>query len=108
MSLRILIVCGGGASSGFLAQGMRKAAKKDSVELTVEARSETEVEEYVGKVDVVLVGPHLAFMFDSIRALVEPHGIQVALVPPQVYGRLDGAAAYKLAQGLVTTEGVQS
>lgn len=106
MSLRILIVCGGGASSGFLAQGMRKAAKKDGVDITVEARSESEVEEYIGKVDVVLVGPHLSFMYDHIHALMEPHDIQTALVPQQVYGRLDGAGAYQLAQALVT-EGVQ-
>ena len=107
MTLRILIVCGGGASSGFLAQGMRKAAKKDGVDVSVEARSESEVEEYIGKVDVVLVGPHLAFMFDHIRSLVEPHGIKAALVPQAVYGRLDGAAAYRLAQDLVVTEGMQ-
>jgi cellobiose PTS system EIIB component len=106
MALRILIICGGGASSGFLAQGMRKAARGQGVEATVEARSESEVEEYVGRVDVVLVGPHLAFMLDHIRTLVEPHGIKVSLVPQAVYGRLDGAAAFKLAQDLLSTEGV--
>lgn len=98
MALRVLVVCGGGASSSFLAQNMRKSAKAASVELVVDARSETEVEEYIGRIDVLLVGPHLEYMLDALTARVRPHGIKVALLPHKVYGRLDGAAAFKIAQ----------
>jgi len=104
MTTRVLVVCGGGASSGFLAQSMRKAAKQSGVDLEVNARSEAEVEEYIDQIDVLLVGPHLAYMEDKLRAKVEPRGIKVALLPHEVYGRLDGAAAYTIVQSLLGQE----
>lgn len=101
MTTRVLVVCGGGASSGFLAQSIRKAAKQAGTEIVVDARSETEVEEYVDRIDVLLIGPHLAYMEDKLRAQVEPHGIKAAMLPHKIYGRLDGAAAFTLVQDLV-------
>ena len=101
MTTRVLVVCGGGASSGFLAQSMRKAAKQAGVELEVSARSETEVDEYADRIEVLLIGPHLAYMEDKLRAQVEPRGIKVALLPHKIYGRLDGAGAFTLVQELV-------
>lgn len=104
MATRILVVCGGGASSGFLAQSIRKAAKQAGAEVTVDARSETELEEYVDRIEVLLIGPHLAYMEDKLRAKAEPRGIKVAMLPHKIYGRLDGAGAYKLVQDLVGQE----
>ena len=104
MTTRVLVVCGGGASSGFLAQNMRKAAKQAGVEMTVEARSETEVGEYADRIEVLLIGPHLAYMEDKLRAQVEPRGIKVALLSHRIYGRLDGAGAFKLVQDLTGQE----
>ncbi|MBN9105721.1 MAG: PTS sugar transporter subunit IIB [Propionibacteriaceae bacterium] len=105
MTTRVLVVCGGGASSGFLAQSMRKEAKKADVDLEVSARSETEVDEYLDRIDVLLVGPHLAYMEDKLRAKVEPHGIKVALLPHKIYGRLDGAGAFAIVESLTKAEG---
>lgn len=98
---RVLVVCSGGASSGFLAQSMRKAAKKAGVEIEVAARSEAEVDDYADRIEVLLIGPHLAYMEDKLRAMVEPRGVAVALIPHAVYGRLDGAAAYGLVEELM-------
>lgn len=104
MTTRVLVVCGGGASSGFLAQNLRKAAKKAGVELEVNARSESDIPDYIGHIDVLLVGPHLAYMEDKLRAQVEPHGIKAAMLSQKVYSRLDGEGAFKLVQELVGTE----
>lgn len=41
--LHIYLCCGGGLSSGFLAQKARAAAKKSKVNATIEAKSESEV-----------------------------------------------------------------
>lgn len=101
MTTRVLVVCGGGASSGFLAQSMRKAAKRAHAELVVDARSEAEVDEYLDRIDVLLIGPHLAYMEDKLRGMAQPRGIKVALLSHQIYGRLDGAAAVNLVQQLV-------
>jgi PTS system cellobiose-specific IIB component len=105
MSTRVLVVCGGGASSGFLAQNIRKAAKKSGATIEVIARSDSEVPEYADSVNVLLIGPHLAYMEEKLRAQVEPAGVKVALLTQNIYGRLDGAAALSLVQELVGSEG---
>ena len=58
-TIRVLLCCGAGFSSGFLAQKARQAAKKKKLDMTVEARSESVVSEYMDKMDVLLVGPPL-------------------------------------------------
>ncbi|MFD0826327.1 PTS sugar transporter subunit IIB [Neobacillus sp. M.A.Huq-85] len=86
----ILLVCGGGASSGFMAQNIRKAAKKRNIELNVLARSESEVDEYVNEIDVLLIGPHLKYMEEDLKAKVQPYNIAAAVIPQAIYGLLDG------------------
>lgn len=100
MTTRVLVVCSAGASSGFLAQSMRKAAQKAGVEMEVNARSETEVEEYAGRIEVLLISPHMAYLEDRLRAQVEPSGVAVAMLSQKIYGRLDGAGAFALVQEL--------
>ena len=39
--LRVLLVCGSGASSGFMAANIRKAAKEKGMEMEVQARSDS-------------------------------------------------------------------
>ena len=58
--MKILLMCGAGASSGFMAQAMRKAAKEKGIEdIDIFARSEAEMANNLKGVDVVLFGPHL-------------------------------------------------
>lgn len=59
-NLRILLCCGAGMSSGFLASNARKAAKKNKIAASIEARSFSEANEYMGSIDVLLLGPHYA------------------------------------------------
>ena len=51
--LHIYLCCGGGLSSGFLAQKARAAAKKSKVNATIEAKSESEVTQYLSKMDIL-------------------------------------------------------
>jgi cellobiose PTS system EIIB component len=86
----ILLVCSGGASSGFMAQNIRKAAKKRNMELNVIARSESEVDEYLNEIHVLLIGPHLKYMEEDLQSKVAPHNIPAAVIPQTIYGLLDG------------------
>lgn len=95
--MKVLIVCGAGASSGFIAQRMRKAAKARGIDLQVDARSETELAEHAENTDVVLVGPHLEYMLGRLTTVTEPLGVPTVLLPQRVYGTLDGDAALTLA-----------
>lgn len=42
--LRVLLVCGSGASSGFMATNMRKVVTERNLDISIIARSEAEVE----------------------------------------------------------------
>ena len=86
----ILLVCGTGASSGFMAKNIRKAAKNRGLEVGIKARSDSEVEEYIEDIDLLLVGPHLKYMMGDLREIAEPYNVPVHMVTEEAYGALDG------------------
>lgn len=90
-TIKILLCCGAGMSSGFLANNVRKAIKKQKVNATVEARSYSEVTEYMSSIDVLMIGPHFATELHNFEAKAEPYGVKVAVIPKAIYGSLDGA-----------------
>ena len=93
---RVFLVCGSGASSGFMAASIRKAAKKRGEEVTVKAASESQIETYIDQFDYLLIGPHLAFKEEELRERVKGRNIKVAIIPEDIYGTLDGERALEL------------
>lgn len=89
---RVLIVCGAGASSGFMAGNIRKAAQSRNVDLEITARSDSMIEDYIEDVDLVLAGPHLDYMMDDLIELAKPYEVPIKLIPREAYGKLDGNA----------------
>lgn len=86
----VLLICGGGASSGFMAASMRKAAKKRKMDISVVARSEAELDERIDSIDVLFIGPHLSYMENEIKEKVKGKDILVKVIPQSIYGPLDG------------------
>ncbi|KRK75193.1 hypothetical protein FC67_GL001706 [Companilactobacillus alimentarius DSM 20249] len=93
MSLRVLLVCGTGASSSFMAVSMRKAVQQLGLDYKIQARSESELENYLDEVDVIMVGPHLSFMEEEIKKSIGGRKIKVILMNPAYYAVLDGKKA---------------
>ena len=93
----ILLVCGTGASSGFMAKNIRQAAKARNIEIGVKARSDSVVEDYIEDIDLLLVGPHLSYMLQDLEDIAEPHGVSVQIIPKDAYGELDGDAVLDFA-----------
>lgn len=89
---KVLIVCGTGASSGFMAGNVRKAVKASGEELEILARSDYVVEEYIEEISLLLVGPHLSYIMSDLERIAKPHGVPVELIPQSIYGSLDGQA----------------
>lgn len=96
-NLRILLCCGAGMSSGFLASNARKAAKKNKIAASIEARSFSEANEYMGSIDVLLLGPHYATELENFQKKGESYGVAVAVIPKDIYAALDGAGLLNLA-----------
>lgn len=93
MTKNVLLVCGSGASSGFMAANMRKAAKELHLDLEVKARSESEIENYIDEIDALMVGPHLAYILDDVEEYTQGEDIKVILMKPEYYSKLDGKKA---------------
>lgn len=91
--LRVLLVCGSGASSGFMATNIRKAATKRGIECSVLARSEAEIENYINDIDCLMIGPHLQYLVDEVNEKVAGKDVKVALMDRKYYSILDGNMA---------------
>ncbi|MGL6206980.1 MAG: PTS sugar transporter subunit IIB [Lactobacillus panisapium] len=97
----IYLCCGGGLSSGFLAQKARAAAKKEKLDVTIEAKSESEVSSYLSKMDILCIGPHYAFRLDSFKEMAAPYGFPVIVIPDNIYSMIDGPGFLKLAMNVM-------
>jgi PTS system cellobiose-specific IIB component len=95
--MKILVVCGAGASSAFVAHRMRVTGKERGLDLAVAAGSEADLPSSLDTVDVLLIGPHLAPRFERISAQAKTRGVGVALLPASVLAARDGALALDLA-----------
>lgn len=93
--LSVLLVCGSGASSGFMAASMRKAASKEGLEIDIKARSETEIGIYIDEIDALMVGPHLSYILDEVEEYKNGRDFKVILMKPEYYSTLDGTKAIK-------------
>lgn len=101
MMTKVLLICGAGASSGFMANAIRKAGKKRKMDLSVQARSESQLSEYMSETDILLIGPHLKYMEDELKEKVSDHQIKVSVIPQDIYGLLDGNKACDLITELL-------
>lgn len=97
--MEILVVCGAGASSTFVALRLRRAAADRGIDLTARAGSLDLIDSAIVGADVVLVGPHLATRLEDVRAAARAvdDGILVALLPAPAVTSPDGDLALQTA-----------
>ncbi len=91
----VLLVCGSGLSSGFMAKNIRQAAKAKGIDMKVSARSESEVVDYIEDIDMLLVGPHMSHLMNDLKEEADPYDVPVQLIDEKAYGELDGEAVLK-------------
>lgn len=88
--MEILIVCGGGASSSFIAQNVQREGNARGLDLNVDAISETELEDYAESKDVILAGPHLKYLEKNLREIVNEYNVPFDFIDEKDYARMDG------------------
>jgi PTS system cellobiose-specific IIB component len=94
--MKILVVCGAGASSTFVALKVRKAAAERGLDVIVQAGSAEQLESF-DAVDVVLVGAHLATGIEALERRARAVGASVAVLPAVSPAALAGDEALDLA-----------
>ena len=85
---KILLCCGSGASSGFMAKNANTAAQARKLDYRIKARSESEVEDYLD--DLVMVGPHFKHRYEAIKEIASEYDVPVVLIDGTIYGALNG------------------
>lgn len=103
--MRILVVCGAGASSTFVAQRVRHAAHDQGLAYTAFAGTEQSLPIDLDAADVVLVGPHLAHALERIERDAAARGTTVVLLPPDVFTDKDGTRTLALVRDAVGASG---
>lgn len=101
--MRILVVCGAGASSTFVAQRVRHAAHDSGLPYIAFAGTEVSLPIDLDAADVVLVGPHLAHAMERIERDAAQRGTTVVLLPPDIFTDLDGTRTLALVQEAMMT-----
>ncbi|MDQ1137636.1 PTS system cellobiose-specific IIB component [Microbacterium sp. SORGH_AS 1204] len=96
--MRILVVCGAGASSTFVAQRVRRAALGRGLEYSASAGTAHSLPTDLDAADIVLVGPHLAGELDGIRSAAATRGAAVVLLPDDVFADITGTRTLDLVE----------
>ncbi len=104
-TIRVLLACGEGASSGFMAQNINRYAKKAGIDLKAMARSESLIDNYADETDVILLAPHLSAELEEVSERMKDRKIPVGVIKSSVYGMLDGEGVVKQVMALLNDKG---
>lgn len=99
----ILVVCGAGVSSTFLAGRIRDLASSRGLDITAAAVGQEQLAARLPRAAVLLVGPQLADRFPQLQALALSSGVAVALLPATAFGPDGAEAALDLALSRLAT-----
>jgi len=98
--MKIMLVCGGGASSGFLVNAMIKAAKIRGMDIDIKARSETQLTSFIQEIDFVLCAPHMRAQEEKFKEICGTHNVPYAFVDPMDYAMMQGDKVLDFVLGI--------
>ncbi|WP_026482337.1 PTS sugar transporter subunit IIB [Agromyces subbeticus] len=79
--MRILVACGAGASSTFVAVRIRRAAEARGLTVQTRATGESQLDAALRDTDVLLVGAHLGARLESVRERAAAASVAVVVLP---------------------------
>lgn len=102
--MRILVICGAGASSTFVAMRLRHAAQDAGLAVQALAGTVESLAVDLDSTDILLVAPHLARELPDLRQLADDRGVRVILLPDDVFSDLDGSRTLRVVLPAITTD----
>ncbi|MGT2749400.1 PTS sugar transporter subunit IIB [Streptococcus orisasini] len=99
--VKIGLFCAAGFSTGMLVNNMKAAAEKKEVAAEINAYSQGSLADHVADLDVVLLGPQVAYTLDKSEEICKEHQVPISVIPMADYGMLDGNKVLDLALSLV-------
>lgn len=95
--MRIIVVCGAGASSTFVAHRIRRAAAARGLDVRATATSESQLDAALVDADVLLVGAHLGDRIGLLRERAAAASVPLVFLPETAAAAADGEEALDLA-----------
>lgn len=102
--MRIMLACATGMSTGMLVQRMKEYAENQVKDYKIWAIDVASVKQYVGKFDVLLLGPQVSYKLEDVKKLCNAE-TPVGVIKPVDYGRMNGAAVVQFAESLISARG---
>lgn len=93
--MKIIVVCGAGASSTFIAQRLQRAARAQGVDDVATAASVQTLAAHVPGADLILVGAHVRDALEEIRS--DAAGTRVLVLPDDAAADRDGRRLFAFA-----------
>lgn len=94
--MKILVICGAGASSTFVAQRLRRAAEAAGLDWDTAAGTVQSVTE--SSADLILVGPHLKERAVDLREVLP---MPIAVLPDDIFDDRDGRRTLALSRAVL-------
>ncbi|RBP42693.1 PTS sugar transporter subunit IIB [Garciella nitratireducens] len=98
---RILLACSSGMSTSLLVSKMKEVADQRGLEVEIWAVGNERVDTEMEKADVVFIGPQMRFLKRKLDKKANKIGIQIEVIDPVAYGRMDGEAVLNRALELI-------
>lgn len=93
---KILLACNAGMSTSLLVSNMEKAAKKDGIDVIIQAVPVTQAENIWKDWDIVMLGPQVRHLLKALNAKIDGN-IPVEVINMRDYGTMNGANVLKAA-----------
>ena len=95
----ILLVRNAGMSTSMLVNKMKEEAKKQNLEVEIEAKSLTEAKKDLSGVDCILIGPQIRYELNNVKAAAG--NIPVDTINMQDYGLMNGKKVLETALKMI-------
>lgn len=73
-----------------MAANIQKAANSLGYEIKIIARSESDIESYIDKIEALMIGPNLKHLADDLSSRINGKNVKIILMRPDYYAVLDG------------------
>lgn len=94
--MNIYLVCNAGMSTSILVAKMQEAAKKQNIDVTIEAFSVEVLNERVDDADAILLGPQIRHMLQEVEKIVAGK-CPLSVIDMRDYGLINGENVLKKA-----------
>jgi len=97
---KIMLVCAFGMSTSLLVSKMKVVAEKNGDDVKIQAVPESEFDEYSDDTDILLLGPQVKYLFDTMKEKYESKGIKVRVIDIEDYGKMNAEKILRQALNL--------